>query len=491
MLIKDIFEVPIENDIDPVIKVGDRADDRKLASEIDSYVVTPNIERYLEDFLEHYTDSIRISTDEIGVWISGYFGSGKSHLAKIASLLVENRTLDGVPAIKRFQARIPSDAPLKDSIIRSLTRIDQCETEVLAFNLNTLQDSKTTHLPRLLLSQYYISRGYSGNLLYARVIESEMDRRGKLDQLHTAVEAIAGKPCRYVLVMDESGQWIEDDEGKLATLTALVEEAAQEGKGRIWVLVTTHEDMPSIYQNARALKADMKKAEGRFRHKFSLTTENIELFLEDRIFKKTQSGNKEVIAAYERNPGSLRDLGELKNTAQQLPECTPDRFPIFYPFFPYQIHLIPEIVKSLRSSGGRGEQLSGSTRTLLAISQDIIRFGRRKYLQKPVGDVVSFDEVYWNLAGEAEVSPDIRKDMKRIEEVVKGATGLTRRVAEVLYLIHELSYIPRTLDNLARLLVEHTDEQLSTVVERVKPELDKLISAKLVTRIGEEFEYLT
>ncbi|MBW8003256.1 MAG: hypothetical protein FVQ80_14765 [Planctomycetes bacterium] len=114
--------------------------------------MTPNIERYLEDFLEHYTDSIRISTDEIGVRISGYFEKGKSHLAKIASLLIENRTLDGVPAIKRFQTRIPADTPLKDSIIRSL-------------------------------SQYYISKGYSGNLLYARVIESEMDRRGKLNRL--------------------------------------------------------------------------------------------------------------------------------------------------------------------------------------------------------------------------------------------------------------------------------------------------------------------
>ena len=299
------------------------------------------------------------------------------------------------------------------------------------------------------------------------------------------------KPARILLVLDESGQWIEDDAGRLAQLQALVEEAAIMGQGRIWIFVTTHEDMGAIYQNARALQADMKKIEGRFRFKWSLTTENIELVLEDRIFKKKIAGKDEVGKAYDAAPGVLRGLGELANTSQKLPGCDRDRFITLYPFFPYQVHLIPEIVKSLRSKGGRGEQLSGSTRTLLAITQDILRAGRRPYLELEVGELVSFDEVYGNLSGEGEVSPDVRRELSRIERVVPGANALTRRVAEVLFLIREIGYVPRTIDNLARLLAEATNDDLPTLVARIQPELDKLVAAKMVARIGEEHEFLT
>lgn len=559
MHIREIFETPVEDRIEPVIKVGDRQDERKLVGEISSYVVTPTLEKYIDNFLEHYTDTFLQKTEEIGVWISGYFGSGKSHLAKIIALLVENRLLEGVAACKRFESRVPVTAPHHDALLRSLSRIPNGQTQVLGFNLNTIADSKNTPLPRLLLSQFYQSKGYSANFLYARVIEAELDQRGKLGELHQAVERLTKKPwaeiqnnlsfyarplyqaasevapevfhapeevlqalknaengeiynvqffihtvledlkvtanrdgksCRLVLVLDESGQWIEDDKGRLGQLQALIEEAAVAGQGKIWVFVTTHEDMGSIYKNARALQGDMKKIEGRFRHKFNLTTENIELVLEDRIFKKNIAGRSAVTQVYNDNPGVLRDMGQLKDVSQTLPDCTEDRFQKLYPFFPYQIHLVPEIVKSLRSAGGRGEQLSGSTRTLLAISQDILTVGRRKYLNEPVGAMISFDEVYNNLAA-GEVSPDVRRELSRIEEVVPGATTLTRRVAEVLFLIREITYIPRTIDNLARLLVENTTEDLGILRNRIQPELEKLRSAKLVAKVGLEYEFLT
>lgn len=151
--------------------------------------IAPLIEKYLDDFLEHYTETFLAQTTEIGAWISGYFGSGKSHLAKIKALLVENRKLAGVHACERFLARIPPGSVRQGSLQRSLARMAQYGTNVLAFNLNTLTDSKSRPLPSLLLSQYYLSQGYSGNLIYARVIEAELDRQGKLEALHQAVEA--------------------------------------------------------------------------------------------------------------------------------------------------------------------------------------------------------------------------------------------------------------------------------------------------------------
>lgn len=562
MQISDLFETRVEEKIEPVIKVGERGDEHKLAAEIGSYVVTPMIEEYLDNMLEHYTDTFLQKTTEIGIWISGYFGSGKSHFAKILSLLAGNPSLEGVAACKRFESRVPHDAPRRGSILRSLSRMSQCDSNVLAFNLNTLADSKSRPLPSLLLSQYYLSRGYSSNLIYARVIEAELDKQGKLEALHKEVEALAKKPwteiqqnlsfyrkhlynaaCtvapevfqstsdvdlalkeaeqgelhnvaflvdtiladltkreaelkrrqRLLLVLDESGQWIEDDSGRLSQLQALVEEAAIKGQGRLWIIVTTHGDMGSIYKEARALEGDMKKIEGRFRFKPALTTENIELVLEDRLFKKKLAGRQAIEATYEeRGSGLLRGLGELVNvTSRTLPSCTKEKFATYYPFFPYQVHLIPEIVKTLRSKGGRGEQMSGSTRTLLAITQDILRAGRRRYLDEGIGAVVSFDELYNNLSGEGEISPDVRTELSRIKGSVPGANDLTTRVAEVLYLIRELPFIPRSKENIARLMVESVDDDLPVVLSRIEPELDRLKAAGLVARIGEEYEYLT
>jgi hypothetical protein len=71
--------------------------------------------------------------------------------------------------------------------------MDQCNTSILAFNLNTLSSSRTRELPELLLSQYYLSRGYCNNLTYARVIEAELDRQGKIDDLHAAFERLSRK----------------------------------------------------------------------------------------------------------------------------------------------------------------------------------------------------------------------------------------------------------------------------------------------------------
>jgi Family of unknown function (DUF6079) len=134
MKLADLFETRIEEKIEPVIKVGERGDKHKLALEIGSYVVTPMIEAHLDDVLEHFTDTFLQKTTEIGIWISGYFGSGKSHFAKIVSLPAGNPTLEGVPASKRFDSRIPHEAPRRSSILRSLSRVAQCATDVLAFN---------------------------------------------------------------------------------------------------------------------------------------------------------------------------------------------------------------------------------------------------------------------------------------------------------------------------------------------------------------------
>ena len=560
MKIKDIFSTKIEEKIDPVVKVADLLDEKKVTGELGSYVVTPSIEKFFERFFEDFTNTFYVDTEEIGVWVSGYFGSGKSYLAKIMALLIQNREIDHISAIKRFDTRLDKNSPYSGSIQRHLSRIPDIHSDIYAYNINTLVGNNDNHLAQLLLSHYYQNKGYSSNIIYAHVIERELDKQGKITDLHHAIEEFSGKSwndiranptfyrrsfyqaackvapnafrseddvisalseasvgqtiniqtlieivmedlrteeqrlgkrTRTVFVLDEIGQWIGDNLDRLYHLQALAEEAAIKGKGRIWLIVTTHEDMSTIIETAISLRPDTKKIESRFRYPFSLTTENIELVLQDRLLKKNIQGKTALEELYNINSGMLRGIGQLADSTQILPSCTLENFVAYYPFLPYHIHIIPDIVKSLRSQGGRGEQLSGSTRTLLAITQDIIRAGRRKYLELELGELVTFDEVFENLADDGEIHPDIRSEIKKIEKSVPEAIEYTRKVAEVLYLVRELPYVLRTSDNISRLLIENTSEDLTTIKPKVENNLVKLIDAEMVAQAGNEYEFLT
>ena len=82
--IKDMFEKDIERDIKGVVKVGQK-DEKTIYNELDEYVVTNELFKHFSEFFRMYNNGIQNPTDDIGVWISGFFGSGKSHFLKILS----------------------------------------------------------------------------------------------------------------------------------------------------------------------------------------------------------------------------------------------------------------------------------------------------------------------------------------------------------------------------------------------------------------------
>ena len=90
MRIADMFVKPIDRDIKGVIKVG-QDDGNNIFQELDEYVVTKELAKHFRDFFESYKKGITGHTDKMGVWISGFFGSGKSHFLKILSYLLQKK----------------------------------------------------------------------------------------------------------------------------------------------------------------------------------------------------------------------------------------------------------------------------------------------------------------------------------------------------------------------------------------------------------------
>ena len=121
MQIRTTFATAIQERIEPVVKVADRRPNVVLG-ELTNLVVTPQWERYLRQVLDAYTDAAdRPDEQGIGIWISGFFGSGKSLLMKVLGVLLEGRQVEGRSAGDIFLERVPAASPERADLTRFLT----------------------------------------------------------------------------------------------------------------------------------------------------------------------------------------------------------------------------------------------------------------------------------------------------------------------------------------------------------------------------------
>ena len=94
MKIKDLFVRDLARNINGVVK-ADQLDESSVWQELDEYVVTKELDIHFRDFFGAFLSAIdnSNSTDvagKVGIWISGFFGSGKSHFIKVLSYLLSN-----------------------------------------------------------------------------------------------------------------------------------------------------------------------------------------------------------------------------------------------------------------------------------------------------------------------------------------------------------------------------------------------------------------
>ena len=104
MNIAELFAKDINRSINGVIKVGQQ-DDTNIRQELEEYVVTEELKKHFYTFFGRFAESIESPTDQMGVWISGFFGSGKSHFLKILSYLLENRSVGNNRALDDFDSQ--------------------------------------------------------------------------------------------------------------------------------------------------------------------------------------------------------------------------------------------------------------------------------------------------------------------------------------------------------------------------------------------------
>lgn len=552
-MIRDIIKRDIGVKIEGVVKVFDRS---ALASEVREYVVTDKIEEDLKRILDTFTlasETLRrggANRDVMGMWVSGFFGSGKSHFAKVLGYLLQNDPLgDGSSenCIDVFTKHL-SDTPRGKDVRRRLGEVKlNAQIKTFAFEIKSRQSlNNPNSIGEILLSEFYRHIGLAENFVVARV-ERRLQQRKLLDKLAEAYEAtfgvawqspdgrddlmtvrrrlaevlpkvdpteyptereaknaltdmfrhekitaegiadelvawvdaqkpVGGKVQHLVFVIDEMGTFIGDSQDRISELNSLAEMIGNKGKGKVWLIVTSQQDLEKVVDRTNFQPALVGRLNARFELKPHLISDEINKVVSERILKKHPSEEAPLRALYTKHEGHIAQLADLK-ASRRLDMATERSFVDAYPFLPHQIRLAQDIFEALS-----GFRISGGVRSMIAVVMETLQ----DLADEELGVIASFDQVFDavenDLLSQEYLGASGVGAIYDSDERVPGTPLQASRVLKVLWLLQKITWVPRVPETLAKLLVRDLTTEIAPLREKVEQTLTALQEAGYVAR---------
>lgn len=543
MKIQSMFQKNINRDINGVIKVA-QDDEQSLVQELGEYIITKELRRHFNTFFNNYSKAIDHPTDKIGVWISGFFGSGKSHFLKMLSYLLSNHEVAGRHAVDFFKDKF--DDPMMYATIVRCTNIP---TESILFNIDIegpINKDKTAVL-RVFAKVFYNHLGFYGEDLKIAKLERFVDMRGKTDAFHKEFEKVNGAPWvesrasyaffeddivsvlqsvlgmsetaarnwfngeengdmsikqlveeikeyvdskgkdfRLLFCVDEVGQYIGDDGNLMINLQSIVEELGSKCRGKVWVMVTSQEAIDSV---VKISGDDFSKIQGRFNTRLSLSSASVDEVIKKRILEKTPDADQLLRMVYDKEHAVLKNLFTFNEAVLDIKGYAGGaEFSATYPFVPYQFIIIQKVLAEIRKHGNSGKHLSGGERSMLSGFQE----AAQKVQGKDENALVPFSQFYDTVHTFLE-SP-IRRVIDRCQTAADKHDGLEQRdvsVLKLLYLIRYIDDIKANIDNIAILMVDDIRTDKITLRREIAQSLERLERQNYVARNGDNYSFLT
>ena len=545
MLIQDMFADDINRKINGVIKVDQAADD-VIEQELNEYVITRELKKHFITFFNYYGDAFDQPTADMGVWISGFFGSGKSHFLKMLSYLLENKEVKGIRSVERFRKKFVDDP----ATFMLIDRATKGPTETILFNIDIegFSNKDKTAVLRVFAKMFYSHLGFYGENLKVAMMERYIDQQGKTEEFRRIFEEKRGKPWlemrrvfafngkfiiptlmevldmseedarswfndktateisiaqlvedmkayvdtksanfRLLFMIDEVGQYVGTDTDMLLNLQSLTEKIGSECEGKIWVICTGQEAIDEIIK----VRADeFSRIQARFKTRLSLSSSSVDEVIQKRILKKKPEVAKKLEEVYEQNASVLRNLFTFKTDIVDIKKgyAGPLEFTENFPFVPYQFIIMQKVFAEIRKHGNSGKHLSGGERSMLSGFQEAAQKIQEKDEYALVPFFRFYDTVHTFLDG------SIRRVIERCQKAADNGDGIEQQdvdVLKLLYLIRYIDDIPSNLDNIVILMADDIRVDKIIMREAVRGCLDRLMSQNYIGRTGDTYNFLT
>lgn len=553
MTIKELFNRNIDRSINGVVK-AEQLDDAVVWQELDEFVVTRELDLHLRKFFGAYKDALDNPKDpavsgKIGVWVSGFFGSGKSHFLKVLSYILSNRKLTAADqsrqTVEFFESKI-HDAMLYGDIKQSVAP----DTDVILFNIDSKADNRSggDAILTVFLRVFNEMQGYSGDHPWIAHMERYLAGKNKLSSFHAAYKLAAGHEwvderdayafnrdavvkalshalgqsdeasnkwfdnmeksfpltienfCnwvkeylnakgpnhRLIFFVDEIGQFIGKDTQRMLNLQTITEDIGLACAGRAWVVVTSQEDIDAVLGEMKKGEAnDFSKIQGRFKTRLSLSSANVDEVIQERLLSK----RSEVVPALQKLHATKGDI--LKNQLS-FTNVGPTLRSFkdsddFVRNYPFAPYQFQLVQKVFEAIRKAGATGLHLSRGERSIL-DAFQSAARQVAGEATGVLVPFWRFYPSIESFLDTS------VKRTIDQAQTNASLEPfdiKLLQVLFLIRYVEEIKGNVNNLVTLCIDEIDADRLALRRQIEESLQRLEKETLISRSGENYFFLT
>jgi len=551
MRIREIFDRDISRPINGVVK-ADQMDDALVWQELEEFVVTKELSGHLSDFYNAYLRTIDgqnnpAVTGKIGVWVSGFFGSGKSHMIKVLSHLLENRAVSRNGETRRALEFL-GDTDIDRMLLGDMERAAAVPTDAILFNIDNKADSKSGRdaILSVFLKVLNERLGYSGDHAHIANMEYQLDQEGKLQTFHNAYALASGSTweadrdayqfhtgeiagalaaatgqteqsqeawldtaeegfelsvehlCRRVkahldsqasnhrvlFLVDEVGQFIGNDTHLMLNLQTIAEGLGSECGGRAWIIVTSQEDIDKVLgEESQASSYDFSKIQGRFPTRLSLSSTNADEVIQKRLLTKTDTAAAQLSEVYEGKRDILANQMTFRSAPADFTGYASDRE--FVESYPFAPYQFRLVQRVFEEI-----RKVGATGRHLAQGErsmlDAFQSALETIGDGEVGQLIPLYRLYPSIEGF--LDSNIKRTIQQAEDRFEA---FDVDVLRLLFLIRYVEEMPENVDNLVALCGDTIDVDNIALRGRIEAALKRLEGDTLIGRSGDRYHFLT
>lgn len=520
--IKDILKLDLSEDIKNVIDLEDQSE-MEIQQEIESYILTEGLAIHLSNFIKLYQSNIK----ETGVWLSGFYGSGKSYFGKMLGYILANKSINGTPARDRFIPRIRGikNASFLENDIRGL---DAFQNRVVF--LDVAKQQTNNNLSFTLFKNFLKSLGFLPNVY--GYMEYLLFLDNKLDDFNAQVQSTEGRPweevrrndmnvpatmrkvltkIRYteteyqetleflnsvikdfspgklqeelhkyqqktpdetiVFIFDEASEAIGQKKFSLLELEGISEALSSSSIARkVWTIAIAQEKLDNVINSNNISRSQLIKVTDRFKTTIHLESTEVDVIIRNRLLGKKDEFAAQLETWFKQNEGLVADATNLKST---FPTKTANAslFADYYPFHKYQFDLLQRFLFS--SNALVANQIAA--RGMIITTFDVLR---KQLKNKKLYDF----STAFHICEEAQTSPPASlvnkydNAKKVLQNTRLGING--EQLLKALHFLSEADLVSTTVENITKAYLE----DIKTYYEQ-KPKIEEALSLLVDAKI--------